>query len=74
MPVDRQTFLREYADALRQGSAAMFIGAGVSQGAGYVNWRQLLKQIADDLGLDVDRESDLVALALQRTSAFMIAA
>jgi hypothetical protein len=61
--LDKQTFLKEYTRALREGDAALFTGAGISRAAGYVDWKQLLKDIAEDLGLDVDRESDLVALA-----------
>lgn len=61
--VDKRTFLREFTRALNEAEAALFVGAGISQTAGYVNWKQLLKDIAEDLELDVDRESDLVALA-----------
>jgi hypothetical protein len=60
---EKRTFLKEYARALREGDAALFVGAGVSRNAGYVDWKSLLKGIAEELGLDVDRESDLVALA-----------
>lgn len=62
-PVELKTFLREYTGALREGNAALFVGAGVSRAAGYVDWKQLLKEIAEELELDVDRETDLVALA-----------
>jgi hypothetical protein len=61
--LDKQAFLKEYTRAVRDGAAALFAGAGISRAAGYVDWKQLLKDIAEDLGLDVDRESDLVALA-----------
>src|SRR6266850_8332321 len=61
--VEIRTFLKEYTRALREGDAALFVGAGVSRAAGYVDWKQLLKEIAEDLELDIDRESDLVALA-----------
>lgn len=61
--VDMRTFLKEYTRALREGSAALFVGAGISRLAGYVDWKQLLKEIAEELELDIDRESDLVALA-----------
>src|SRR5258708_231806 len=61
--VETNTFLKEYTRALREGDAAIFVGAGVSRAAGYVDWKQLLREIAEDLGLDVDRESELVALA-----------
>ncbi|WP_425619000.1 SIR2 family protein [Anatilimnocola sp. NA78] len=61
--IDRKIFIREYSEAMRNGSAAMFVGAGVSKAAGYVDWKGLLKEIAEDLGLDVERESDLITLA-----------
>ena len=61
--IDKHTFLKEYTRAFREGAAALFVGAGVSRSAGYVDWRQLLKEIAVELDLDIDRESDLVALA-----------
>jgi hypothetical protein len=60
---ERRSFLREYTRALREGQAALFVGAGISRAAGYVDWKNLLKDIAGDLELDVDRETDLVALA-----------
>ena len=60
---DRRAFFREYSRALREGVAALFVGAGISRSAGYVDWKQLLREIAEELELDVDREWDLVALA-----------
>jgi hypothetical protein len=56
-------FLREYVAAIRNGSAAVFVGAGMSRAAGYVDWRGLLRKAATDIGLDVEREPDLVAIA-----------
>lgn len=41
----------------------MFIGAGFSMNAGYVDWKSLLSGIAEDLGLDIEKETDLVSLA-----------
>lgn len=41
----------------------MFIGAGFSMTAGYVDWKNLLRSIAQDLGLDVEKETDLISLA-----------
>src|SRR4051794_24271498 len=61
--VEMRTFLKEYTRALREGDAALFVGTGTSRAAGYVDWKQLLKEIAEELDLDIDRESDLVALA-----------
>jgi hypothetical protein len=47
----------------RLGSAAAFIGAGLSQRAGYPGWKRLLRDIAKELGLDVELEHDLAAVA-----------
>jgi hypothetical protein len=61
--MDKTTFLRDYTRAVREGSAALFVGAGISRAAGYVDWKQLLTDIAEELNLDIDRETDLVSLA-----------
>jgi hypothetical protein len=58
-----RAFFKHYTSALDEGVAALFAGAGLSQPSGYVNWRQLLKDVADELDLDVTRETDLIALA-----------
>jgi hypothetical protein len=46
-PVDRRIFLREYTRALRDGDSGLFVGAGISRAAGYVDWKQLLREIAE---------------------------
>ena len=43
----------------------MFAGAGLSRASGYVDWRGLLKHIAEDLGTDIDRETDLLIAVAQ---------
>lgn len=48
---------------LEEGNLAIFAGAGFSRDAGFVDWKTLLKPIADDLDLDVEKEWDLVTLA-----------
>jgi hypothetical protein len=58
-----KAFIRHYVDELTNSNAAVFAGAGLSVASGYVDWRRLLKGIADELGLDVDRETNLVAVA-----------
>ena len=54
---------------LAEGNLAIFAGAGFSQGAGFVNWKTLLKPIAEELDLDIDKETDLVALAQYHANA-----
>src|SRR5215470_313219 len=61
--ITKAQFIREYSKKLMEGNAALFIGAGFSQPAGYVNWKELMRDIAEDLGLDIDKEYDLIALA-----------
>ena len=63
MNLKKQAFLRDVGKELAEENVAIFAGAGMSAGAGFVNWAELLRPIAEELGLDVDRESDLVALA-----------
>ena len=61
--MEKERFLKLFSQEIEEGSAAIFAGAGFSISAGFVNWRDLLRDIADELGLDVDRESDLVSVA-----------
>lgn len=63
MPLKRAAFLDAYQKALDEGVAAAFIGAGMSVPAGYIDWKGLLREIAEELDLDIDDESDLIALA-----------
>jgi len=60
---DIEAFIIEYVKELREQNAAVFIGAGLSKSAGYVDWPGLLEPIAHELGLDAHKESDLVSLS-----------
>lgn len=63
MDLKKQAFLRDVGKELSEENVAIFAGAGMSAAAGFVNWAELLRPIAQELGLDVDKENDLVALA-----------
>jgi hypothetical protein len=56
-------FIEQWAKSLELGSAGAFIGAGLSRRAGYPDWRSLLSDIAAELGLDIEAEHDLAAVA-----------
>ena len=56
-------FIKAYAHELQSDSAAIFAGAGMSKAAGYVDWRELLADIAQELGLDIKLEHDLIGVA-----------
>lgn len=62
---DRETeeFLTTIVKELKENNVAVFVGAGLSRAAGYVDWPGLMKSVATELGLDVSKETDLVALA-----------
>lgn len=57
------SFINDYIKCIKEGCAAIFAGAGLSVALGYVDWKELLRNPAKKIGLDVDKETDLVALA-----------
>lgn len=63
MRLRKEAFLRDVGKELEEENVAIFAGAGLSTGVGFINWKELLRPIADELGLDINRETDLVALA-----------
>lgn len=58
-----EIFIKDFVKDLDEGSASIFAGAGLSVPAGYVNWTDLMTEIADDLGLKIENEKDLISLA-----------
>jgi hypothetical protein len=56
-------FVSEYSTAISGRNAAVLAGAGLSIPAGLVNWKELMRSIAAEIGLDVEKETDLVAVA-----------
>lgn len=63
MDWDIRNFIKEYTDDLIDGRAAIFAGAGLSVGAGAVSWKELLRKEAENIGVNVDFEHDLVSVA-----------
>jgi Sir2- and TIR-associating SLOG family/SIR2-like domain len=61
--ISSAAFIREYTKELRNKTAAVFIGAGLSIPTGYLDWRALLTTIIHDLKLDSADEPDLVTIA-----------
>lgn len=56
-------FINDYVSKLRQGTATVFLGAGMSKAAGFVDWRGLLADLAEELGLKISEENDLISVA-----------
>ncbi len=63
LPNSFNHFFEEFGRAINDHDAAVFAGAGLSVPAGFKTWPALLADVASDLGLEIDRETDLLALA-----------
>lgn len=58
-----EAFIRNFSKEVKENNAAIFAGAGLSVGAGFVDWKRLLSPITEELGLDVNKEDNLVSIA-----------
>lgn len=62
--VTKKSLIKNLVKELQAENLAIFAGAGLSKPAGFVDWKDLLKEVAEELDLDIDKEeSNLVALA-----------
>lgn len=66
---DIELFIKDYVRQLTDGTAAVFAGAGFSRGAGLVDWKELLANVAAELKLDLTIENDLIAVAQYHVNA-----
>ena len=64
MLCSKMKLVEKYSEAIVAGNAAIFAGAGLSIGAGYVDWVNLLSEPAKEIQLDSTKEKhDLITLA-----------
>lgn len=63
MTRDKERFIAEFLKEIEAGNAAIFAGAGLSAPAGFVDWRGLLRGLAEEMDLNIDLETDLVSVA-----------
>lgn len=62
--MDKHRLINDFSKNVIQGNAAIFLGAGLSVGAKYKDWKELLKEPAESIGLNVEKEQyDLISLA-----------
>ena len=59
-------FIDDWFRDVQSGDAGVFAGAGLSVPAGFVDWRQLLQPLADEMNLNIANEYDLVAVGSVR--------
>ncbi len=61
--MEKTILIKRFCEALEDGRAAVFAGAGLSVGAGFVDWKGLLSNIAEELGIHIREYTNLVDLA-----------
>ena len=63
MGISKRVFIKKYTEAIIRDEAAVFAGAGYSKEAGFCDWKGLLSDIAQDIELDIEKETDYISLA-----------
>lgn len=66
----QKSFINTFVTEINNGDAAIFAGAGLSASLGFVNWKGLLKDLADELNLNIEKEHDLVSIAQYHFNKF----
>lgn len=61
--MNKALLIKKYSKAIEEGRAAIFAGAGLSVGAGFVNWSGLLNDVASELGVSITNTTNFVDLA-----------
>ncbi len=61
--VSKKDFIIAIEKAIKSDELGAFIGAGLSIPAGFCSWKELLRKPAEEIGLNVEKENDLVNLA-----------
>lgn len=68
--MERKIFVKRFREAIENGNAAIFAGAGLSRPSGYMDWKSLLKKAAEELGVEITPCTDLVDLAQYYVNQF----
>ena len=58
-----ENFIDIFVKEIKNENAGIFAGAGLSCSSGFVAWKELLKPLAEEIGLDIEREADLIDVA-----------
>src|SRR6267154_2170227 len=62
MSTTLKELLIQYCASMREGTAAAFIGAGMSGSIGLPDWKGLITHCVESLNLKIERENDLPAV------------
>lgn len=60
---NKQSAIDHLVNKLTEENLSVFIGAGLSTGAGLPNWNQLIEPLAKELGMDITQQNDLTKVA-----------
>ncbi|MBC1316252.1 hypothetical protein HCB26_04240 [Listeria booriae] len=60
---EQKSMIKDYVSSIREGKASIFAGAGLSIPSGAPSWKELLQDIAEELDLNIDKETDLISIA-----------
>lgn len=66
----QKLFINAFVTEINNGDAAIFAGAGLSASSGFVDWKGLLKDLAQELNLNIEKEHDLISLAQYHFNKF----
>lgn len=66
----QKSFINYYASEINNGNASIFAGAGLSASIGFVNWKELMRDLAADLDLNIEVENDYVRIAQYHYNKF----
>lgn len=59
----KKEFIKIFSNEMRANNVAVFAGAGLSRGSGFVDWKELLREFASSINLNIDKEHDLISIA-----------
>lgn len=66
----QKSFINAFVTEINNGDAAIFAGAGLSASTGFVNWKELLKDLAEEIGLNIEKEHDYISVAQYHFNKF----
>ena len=58
MPIEKNQFIKQFAQQALDERISLFLGAGGSSDAGYPNWASLFAPLAKELGILTTESSD----------------
>lgn len=55
--MNNRHYIRDFAESIKSGSGALFLGAGLSASSGLPTWKELLRPFAETLSIDIDNSN-----------------